>query len=305
MILRKIDKKRLCEIISDKLKAVPAGTRIKIDKEILDQLLFDRFLVVMRKDLKTDLAGQQVSIKMISNELPDPLSKIDLSEVSFDNVCWNGDDIQNCIEKVIGSDKEDIKRMRTIPLVNTNAKIDLSKSQPIEEKGKKIYKIKSTDFRGTNLENNCLSGNYYFYNCNFRNTGIIFDLTKDSNISFISCNLEGVDLSNQTVDEKAFVIGGSKNARIYSCNLKYTGLKIESDNFQNQPDELKDMYNMIFGGKLVGCYINGRKILTHSKAERKTISMEQKMEYDNYRGRVIDKVTNDLDEQIQKVKRNN
>lgn len=282
---------------------VPEGTRIRIDKDVLEQLLFDRYLVVMMQDLKTDLAGQRLFVKMISNELPSPLSKIDLSEVSFDNVCWNGDSIQYCVEEVVGADKKDLTRTKKVQLINTNAKIDFSKAQPIEEHSEKICKVKSIDFRGTYLENNNIKGCYYFYNCDFHDTGITFDLTGESHISFNSCNLEGVNLSNQTVDETAFTDGGSKNTRIYACNLKNTGLKIESDNFKKQPDELNNLYNMLFDGLLVGCYINEREISTHSKEERKTISEAKKEEYDSYCEEIIDKVTNDLDEQIKKVKR--
>ena len=85
--------------------------------------------------------------------------------------------------------------------------------------------------------------------------------------------------------------------------MKNTGLKIESDNFKKQPDELNNLYNMLFDGLLVGCYINEREISTHSKEERKTISEAKKEEYDSYCEEIIDKVTNDLDEQIKKVKR--
>ena len=123
--------KELREIIKQRLDKVPEGERIHIEKSVLEILLFDS--VNDGNGLCPVWSGSF-------------LSKIDLSEISFDDVLW------------IDATYE-----------NTNARIDFSKSASSR------VDITRCSFKGTDLSNNKLRHIKCMQDVNLSNTGINLD----------------------------------------------------------------------------------------------------------------------------------
>lgn len=96
MNLNKKAKDELRNLIEARLKEVPEGNRICIDKELLEDLLFDS--TFYDNELKL-----QVKTPVWSGKF---LQKIDLSMVSFENVSWC---ISSCcgIEHLLNEDFSD------------------------------------------------------------------------------------------------------------------------------------------------------------------------------------------------------
>ena len=78
MRLSEKDRYAFRERIEVMLRKVPEGQRIKLDKDLLEDLLFVKKTVNEEKDI-------MVKLPVWSGKF---LRKIDLSEVSFDNVSW-------------------------------------------------------------------------------------------------------------------------------------------------------------------------------------------------------------------------
>ncbi len=79
MELNNSRKEELRKNILEQLKNVPEGEKIHLDKKLLEDLLFEEIVVVESK-------GLTAKLPVWSGEF---LRKIDLSEVSFENVSWS------------------------------------------------------------------------------------------------------------------------------------------------------------------------------------------------------------------------
>lgn len=110
--LEKWENQQLKSLLESDFVEPPEGERIHIQKEILEQLLFGTVIM--------DTPTGQVLVKYIVWS-GDFLSKIDLSEISFDDVLWdiNVEDDDNYYSE---------NEIYEINLSNTNAHIDFSKS---------------------------------------------------------------------------------------------------------------------------------------------------------------------------------
>jgi len=76
MKVSKQAKIELQKTIEEQLKNVPDGQRISLDNELLEELLFDKYVIDEEK-------GVIVKLPIWSGEV---LRKIDLSKISFENV---------------------------------------------------------------------------------------------------------------------------------------------------------------------------------------------------------------------------
>ena len=116
MQLNKQSKNELRKRIVEQLKEVPKGQKIKLDKELLEYLLFE----VITLDKTTDT---KVKLPIWSGEF---LKKIDLSQVDFTNVSWCILDYKESDYKI---DFDDI----TISDKNIYDTIDIVRSEKKEE----------------------------------------------------------------------------------------------------------------------------------------------------------------------------
>ena len=329
--------------IEEQLKEVPEGQKIHLDKDLLEQLLFETCIFQLSgNSFPYELDGKKVSVKHLiwSGSF---LSKIDLSEVSFDGVYWNV--AYNAVEYFDeASNLYQEYGVTMIDLSNTNAKIDFSKAFGSDLDGVEI-EMSCCNFSNTNLSNNLIDYDFSAEKCDFSNTGLRVNFKSDSDIRFYSSVLSGLDLSEYTVDETFF--GEEYQQYIaFDCDLSNTGLSVKTTSI---PDdvcskrkkwlELRELYNsddisknesqriniemnqlfqetyeykesldgMEFLGQsmakgyLIGCYVNGKKIMTAD--EKHTIASEKLQKYEAFKQELFSSVDSIIGEQIKRMKK--
>ena len=274
----KIDIKEAKKILEEKLKNVPNNQRIHIDKEILEKLLFETIVLDEENNI----------IMKYPIWSGDFLSKIDLSELTFEDVAWSDlefmysycedeynyyDDTQ--YENLINTLRKTIEKYRNRKLnySNTNAKIDFKKSAEY-----KIYDevaIDSINFSGTDLSNFDFNCKYSFTRSNLTNTGfplerILKEELLNREASFFTVDLSNIDLSSIEISAKTLSCENGKFEICPTCNLTNTGLKIRYKECKNQLRKLerKVLAKMISDDLLAGCYIDDH--LISSKEQLKT-----------------------------------
>lgn len=251
--------------------------RAHIDKEILEELLFEKCeytALISKFDYDTatiSFGTKKLCAKYLVWTGPF-LSKIDLSEVSFDDVEWNIDYFDDKEYQIL--DGEGIVRnyyegIEKIDLSNTNAVIDFDKS--FNPKVFELYDITThgeidapevrvvgCDFSNVNLSNSINKSYCDFTRCIFNGSQI--NTAPKFLIRYEDCDLSNIDLSNINATVNILFDEDSKNKLCFSfTNLTNTGLHINFDPTK-QEWALEDLKDLIMDGYLEGCYINGNLI---------------------------------------------
>lgn len=306
MKLNEKGKNEVREKIVKQLKNVPEGRRVHLDKELLESLLFQSVTYNKEKNEKLKLPVW----------FGDFLRKIDLSEVSFEDVSWSllVKDTWDYPEEAYMDimDKESFDKMpdilprlgdgSKIDYSHTNANIDLSKSFEFKKIGK--TRLLFCDFNGVDLSKNDMS-NLECYWCNLANTKIklspeMFDDNRYSSINYT--NLKNIDLSKFSVD----IIDLIRDKCFFdsNCDFSNTGLNVSlnldvdgknADRREALKENLKDLMH-----NLCGCYIDGK--LVHTEQERRTIALDKKSEYEKMKEKLITKATYSIDQQVKGFK---
>lgn len=304
-------KKELRKKIEEKLQNVPEGQRIYLDKELLEQLIFDEYTEVLN-GYSGKFAGNRATIKYIVWSGPF-LSKIDLSEVSFDDVVWSvGVEYIDLLED--DRNRYYDSNVKQINLSNTNAKIDFSKSFDAKHRSDgSDVDIDSCDFSNVDLSNNNLGENYSLSNSNFSNTGLRLDLNHLANDNgfygglVYNCDFSGLDFSGYTINDKFFCTehyycdddickftNTGVHISLHPIGLEIMNLYTEIENTCKQHrhfryNNLIYVYeNMIYCHKKLiekmklgyfdGCYINGKLIRTADERQRSVEEQKQELE---------------------------
>ena len=305
-----IPKERLTEIrkkVEKQLSQVPEGQKIKLPKETLEILIFDNYVAEMESySIIHDYLKERVPFKMIAWDMKN-YDKLDLSEVSFDNVYWGDERILDCTESIRPKlTAGELKFRPIINLSNTNAKIDFSKAIPIIIKTgrykNKYYNVRIIyryNFNNTDLSNNLLNHGFVLKYSLLGNTNINIDF---DNYYFVIdfTDLSNVDLSNNTVTKKVFSTNEDE-PQIYISHsvLRNTGLNITLPSYQ--VIKTNDVLNsMILSGNLKGCYINGRVVGTTSKEEREVKKQQLIEELVEYQTKFEDSITDSIQKQLLK-----
>lgn len=288
MKINKQGKEELRAKVLEQLASVPDGQRVHLDKELLEELLFNTFTY---NDGEKELFGKYI---VWSGQF---LSKIDLSEVSFDDVIWEtSQSVENNLCPIEGIGLEN--SCDNIDLSNTNAKIDFSKSFYAKENFKD-NSIRFCNFANTDLSNNELGSGLTIEDCDFSNTNININLNSE-NLWIFDTNMDGLDFSSYTVDESFF----SDYATCFAvdCSLRNTGLNVSMTpngseyTFAGYYLGLKEIVGeAISKGRLDGCYVNGKKILTLE--ERQVIAQEKRAEYEKMKEDLIAETTSSIEQQ--------
>lgn len=286
-------RKKLRKYIEELLEKVPKGKRIHIDKEILETLLFEKLTI--KKNTQ-----KNYKLPIWSGEF---LSKIDLSEIDFENVSWS---LLGENEEKINEKKEQIKKYllnqeekteepkevrnnekkrkktksllkyikqdtkekkqyinRFVNYSNTNAKIDFKKS--IEYKVFKEIEIKYCDFSGTDLSNNEIE-DYSISNSYLNNTGL--KLKKFNLEKLEDTRITGLDLSKFSISIIDVLILFKNEKYNETANLKDTNIKIYYD--RNHPIyTLYEIEKIAKHGKLNGCFLNEQPIINNKIEKEK------------------------------------
>lgn len=276
------ERENLRKYIEEILTKIPEGKKVHIDKEILEILLFEK--VTVNKKTK-----EFFNLPIWSGNF---LSKIDLSEINFENVSWSllGETEENRIEKIkkiknfinkteneqaikdlnkelvnkktkrkknyINKEEKetDSDYRKFVNYSNTNAKIDFKKS--IEYKVFKKVEINYCDFSKTDLSNNEID-QYSLNNSYLDNTGIKFNKLNLEEIR--DTRITDLDLSNFSLSVIDILVLFKNKKNNETADLKNTKIKIYYDR-RHPIYTLYEIEKIIKHGKLNGCTINGEKI---------------------------------------------
>lgn len=227
--------------IESQLESLPENMMIHLDKELLERLIFIELVTVDGLVLKYPIWTGSF------------LRKIDLSEISFDDVCWSFK-----INKLIPDFKTHEKYL--IDLSCTNARIDFSKRYP------GTNDLIRCNFSSVNLESSNISSIVNMICVDISNTNAKIKL---DDITATDCNFSGLDLRSSKISSKSFT--GKTKPFIGNTNLSDTGISITAID-----EEDKKLLKLMINDKLLeGCYINEDIILdgrlSHITSETKEI----------------------------------
>ena len=343
MKLNKQGKEEVRAKIVEQLQNVPVGQRVHLDKELLEELLFEEVTIY---DSPNGYEHSSVIGKgRVISWSGDFLQKIDLSEVSFEDVIWRNYNYITNPEAIT----QDLL-FENVNLSNTNVNIDFSKSfdakhptdywaNEVPVGTKSCVCISNVNFSGVDLSNS-----------NFEYVGMIDDTCLDYTKAPIiieepseemyylrikNSSLKGIDLSKYTInainlcpnlsetgllytdsdikefkedeetyrDSIAFYEKGirPKRIEISNCNLQNTGININFDETDKTIEQMCDrspsvaISEDIKNGSLIGCYVNGKRIL--SLEERQAIAQEKLAEYEKMKEDLISATTSSIEQQ--------
>ena len=299
-------KNELRDQIIEQLKRVPEGQRIKLGKDILEDLLFDA--VVLNKE-----EGIIVKLPVWSGDF---LQKIDLSEVDFSDVSWtmlNDDDedledrIRNddgivvtnddaittiCRIKKANLSRWDLTGGFSATYEGTNAKIDLTKS--FEAKHSNSIEIFNCNFSGLDFSEQDLTGIKYVLlnraDISGTNLSIPANIVLEAWVSW----LRDIDLSTRKIDAVNYLAG--EFADLGQCDLTNCGVQVILNPDKLKLDSQKRELKEAMSSDLVGCYVNGKKVL--SDDEKQKLSQQKREEYEVMKNGIFAPITDDIEEQI-------
>lgn len=289
MGLNKQRKEELRKNILEQLKNVPEGSRIHLDKNLLEDLLFEKVVIVESK-------GLTVKLPVWSGEF---LRKIDLSEINFKNVSWTlshdayyveGSDKLSekeeleAFEKLSENDRYTKNKNYIIDYSYTNANIDLTES--FEFMFDNNIAVDYCDFEGLNFGNQDLSKckSIHLFKSNISNAKI--NIPSEIKLFASYSDLSNINLTGRSIDGvRAIFDEGGYN--MGDCNLSNTGVEIDFDiiEYVNYIEKYKEEYeNKKYNKKLVeaknknwvGCFVNGKKIEKHLSKEEKELEQRKK-----------------------------
>jgi len=327
-------REKLREFVEEQLKKVPAGKRLVLPNETLEQLLFEEVVVNEKENIR-------VKFPVWSGKF---LRKLDLSHVSFENVDWASlwfvagveeyrsdyDDLGEFISiftkaDVAPNEHEEIyddenmfknrvkgvqglKRLYdvttsyggVIDYSGTNATIDLSQSF-LSKYSKKLW-VFGCNFSGCNvyISNSTEIKHFEMIDCDISNTQIKLPKILYKHLDMGASNFENCDLSENEFDITDMLAGHEP------INLKNTGAKI-TYNPKYIEQDLLDKYMDTF---LVGCYLDGELIRTPEEREwiekDQAESLEQHQsgkseELERMFGEISSTISSQLDEETPKT----
>ena len=262
----------LRKMLEKELENVPEGKRKKLPKSYLEQLLFETNVSIISNEVLEQYGIDIQSFK--SAKFPvwtgDFLSKLDLSEVSFDNVVWDLDVIVSFFAN-LGYKVDDFyklyhRNMDDSRFDKTLKEIDeiFSRSHNLDKKYDCSVVLANTNANIYLLNGFRLiatKGDYYpelsIRDCDFQNSDLIgLEFVK----KMFHSNFCGTELS-------ALVINCG-DTEFYNCNFNDTGLHFVGD--LTNPRHLGMLKNSNIGG----CYING-KPTTVERDDKKVDSIRQ------------------------------
>lgn len=310
MKLNKKNRDELRAKIVEQLKEVPEGQKIKLDKELLEELLFE--VVTLNKE-----KGIIVKLPIWSGDF---LRKIDLSQVDFTNVSWSilsfteADDYniyyegidanveaEQKIEKIIKDKVNEgfiLSNGYVVSYNGTNANIDLTKS--FEAIYGNIITLRGCGFTGLDFSHQDLSN---IDELELRHSSIAdtaLTIPESLYLNGYRSSFSGLDLSSWTLDDECCFKDFPK------CNLRNTGLKLifKSESIKKLIDDhhiddgdIEEAMN----NYLVGCYINGKKVL--SSAEKEAQALQIKTEYEKMKDEIFTSVLGSIEEQKNNMKK--
>lgn len=265
MLIRDHAKSEIRMVIEEQLKNVPFGQRISLDNELLEELLFRKIVINKEKGL----------IAKIPTWSGDFLRKIDLSQISFEDVSFGGifllpqgvadENVARYFDTFVDKYLETV-----VDYSYTNANIDLTK---LFEARFRMLALSNCNFEGLSFQNQDLSNMNFIRiaDTNMSNTGIVIPpLVKfEANYS----NFSNVDLSNRSINGNGYLLDYEED--LAGCCLLNTGIHIECDFkearelirrncqvLEESKDKIINTFAKLLNEDWSGCIVNGKKVET-------------------------------------------
>lgn len=221
----KLNKKSLIELrekLSKELMLIKDGAKIQLERELLDDLLFEK---------EIDKNGKKFKKLVWSGVF---LQFVDLNSISFDDVDWS-----------CNTDKY---------LANTNCKIDFAKGyySSLNDGGSKKT-IKNCRFDGTDLSDSNIDFVDIISVCSLKDTNVDLKDFFEQRKSMSLVELNGIDLTGVKIDLVDYpdVCFTDTNA----C------LMLDPEDKRMQYNHTKSYYGANYSKDFyAGCYVNGKKI---------------------------------------------
>ena len=294
MKLNNKDKNKIREYIEEQLEEVPEGTRIHLDKDLLESLIFET--IISKNE------GIEIKFPVWTGIF---LRKIDLSKISFEN-CVTANTISNIkniliyelnITEEIAKKKANEIYKGEVDFSYTNININFNKTY--------THEVNYCNFEGVDLSNSDISDLLIVSHCNFSRTNINNKIIKNY-LEFKDCLFNYCDFSELTIkisEEQSFDEECLINFLLYN-SFKNTYLKIECDDFTY----LKEQYSQLFKdsckiGKYDGCYLNGKLISPRNEITKRKIDINA--EYSNLVNMTYTSIDNAISKEKAKKKTNN
>ena len=296
-------KNKLRTKIVEELKGVPADKKIKLDKDLLESLLFDEIEFTRTIDCK--IVSLKARIPIWSGEF---LRHIDLSEVDFSNVAWSilGYDAslnmysifpQEVLQKV--EEKRTQLKDRTY-LVNyscTNANIDLSRS--FEAINDHSIDIRKCNFAGLDFSNQNFGEIYNIIVIESDISGTKLGIPHDINFEAHKSSLCGLDLSDRAIDGWEYLCyDGVNPIELTGCKLCGTHVKVVLRFIKNDPavKTLAEPLREAMRTSLINCYIND--VLVKSPARLASEKKRLQKQYQAMESQTLDDVVTSVQKQL-------
>lgn len=292
MILNRKGRDELREEVKKALLEVPQGQRVHLDKELLEELLFETHHENIDTGYRLKYYNQEVDLKYLvwTGAF---LEKVDLSEVDFSDVIWDVSFDPIDFFHAPSYEKSEYEEGYKIYLANTNAKIDFEQSFEAKISPKKLFPhtpvIRGVEAWGTNLSNNTLS-NVKIINCDFSNTLLGLNLETDAQIIVDDSDLSGNSYDVQ-VPEAFF--GTDSNIRFIDTDLSDTDMEVLMG---EDKVAATNIGKCIRKGYLTNCMVNGIMILDpNGKME---VKEDKAKEYEAYKDQRIKTIVSSIRGQI-------
>lgn len=209
----------------------PEGTKIKLDTNLLEELLFE---------VKKDVTGQEY--KVIVWDMPG-LDKIDLSEISFDDVDWKVDHL--------------------FDLSNSNASINFESAY----KGKNGIAVSNVNFENVSLAEANANAIDSAHKCSFKGTNIeLAPFTPTSKKRFTYCDFTGENLKGSILSSFQVLAGevGDSVDCFKGSTFIDTGINVDVADIKEHQELISAM---IREGRLRECFVNGILIPSKERAQ--------------------------------------
>jgi len=272
MKINKQAKEEIRKVIEEQLQSVPLGERIRLDNELLDELLFEKVLINEEK-------GIVAKIPIWYGEF---LRKIDLSHISFKNAVFGSlrapfkklmdEGVYEYICEIIFGPNGDWDCETKIDYSYTNANIDLSNLLCSNLLGS-LY-LTGCNFKGLDFSNQNLNNiqNIVMFYSDVSDTGWV--IPQHVSLECHDCNLSNIDLSNRVINGNLYF--NEKDEHLCYCCLANTGINInfsESEyirQIQNPKygQQIKELYSDTISKDWVGCFVNGEMIKNSKENDR-------------------------------------
>lgn len=321
MKLSKNGRDELRKHVVEQLQKVPDGKRIVLDKDLLEDLLFE----VTTVDKEN---GIELKLPVWSGKF---LKKIDLSQVDFSNVSWgilggggnyfeddgyryfelhyptllNNGAYRSLINNRTNGGDSDGETYYDVYYEGTNANIDLTKSYEAKHKG--YILLTSCNFNGLDFSHQDLTGigRLCLYDTDISKSKLV--IPSDLQFFAYQSNLEGLNLSTREMDAVNSIESHpddfKENNFFKYCNLRNTGIHINVDSkrMAQQGDcydssEKMDMLQYEMKNDWFGCYVNGKLVCPIE--EREEVKETKRDAYEQMKAEMFESVTNSIDEQV-------